>query len=412
MTLSYTLRTAFRGLKTNKTRSFLTILGIVIGVSAIILISSLGQGAQNLILSQVQGLGSKTIAVLPGRQPKGPSDVAQLFSDSLKERDLTALLRKTNVPTLQTIVPVVFGGDTAFYGSEAYRLSIFGANQDIQSVFKLSVEEGNFFTEDDVRARSAVVVIGSKVRDELFGKSDAIGEKIKIKNVSFRVIGVLPKKGQASFLNFDELAIIPYSTAQEYIFGIKFFHRFILEASSDATIDQTAHDAILTLRENHGITDPAKDDFYVQTQADLAKTLGTVTDVLTWFLASVAGISLFVAGIGIMNIMLVSVTERTREIGLRKAVGATGKDILQQFLYEAMTLTAVGGIIGIILGASLSFIISLILSKALAVAWVFTFPLGAAIVGIGVSALVGLVFGLYPARQASQKSPIEALRYE
>jgi putative ABC transport system permease protein len=412
MTIQYTIRTALRGLQTNRTRSFLTILGIVIGITAIILISSLGQGAKNLILSQVQGLGSKTIAVLPGRQPKGPSDAAQLFSDSLKQKDLDALRNKANVPTLASIVPVVFGGDTAFYGNNAYRMTIFGASEEIQKTFDLEVAEGGFFTGDDVRSKAPVAVIGSKVKQELFGESDALGEKIKIKNHTFRIVGVLPKKGQSSFLNFDEAVMLPYTTAQDYIFGIKYFHRFITEASSDATIDQTARDVTLTLRESHGITDPEKDDFYVQTQADLANTIGTVTSVLTLFLASVASISLFVAGVGIMNIMLVSVTERTREIGLRKALGATEKNILQQFLLEAIFLTATGGIIGIILGTVFSFLASLAISAGLGVSWNFIFPFSAAVIGILVSALVGLVFGLYPARTASRKSPIEALRYE
>jgi putative ABC transport system permease protein len=412
MIFKYTVSTAFRGLRANRTRTILTIIGIVIGITAIILISSLGKGAQNLILNQVQGLGSKTVVVLPGRQPSGPSDAAQLFSDSLKQRDLDALKKKSNVPDLQAIIPVVFGGDTAFYGNQAYRLSIFGASPDLQKIFDIDVDEGDFFNESDVLSKGSVVVIGSKVKEKLFGQSDALGQKIKIKNHAFRVVGVIPKKGQVSFLNFDETVIMPYTTAQDYIFGINYFHRFIIEASTNETIANTSRDVTLTLRETHGNTDPEKDDFYVQTQADLAKTLSTVTNVLTYFLASVAGISLFVAGVGIMNIMLVSVTERTREIGLRKAVGATEKNILQQFLLEAIVLTATGGIIGTILGTTFSFLISLILSHALALSWTFIFPVGPAILGIVVSALVGLVFGLYPARQASRKSPIEALRYE
>jgi putative ABC transport system permease protein len=412
MTLRYTIKTALRGLRVNSSRSFLTILGIVIGITAIILISSLGKGAQDLILNQIQGLGSKTIVVIPGREPKGPSDTISLFSDSLKQKDLAAIKTKANVPTLGNVIPVVFGSESAFYENQDYHLTIFGSSADIVTIFDLKVNQGNFFTDDDVLSRSAVVVIGSKVKSELFGDSDALGQKIKIKNKTLRVIGVMPAKGQVSFFNFDEAAIVPYTTAQDYIFGIKNFHRFIIEANSDSTIAATVRDVTATLRESHGITDPDKDDFFVQTQADLANRLSTITNVLTLFLAAVAGISLFVAGIGIMNIMLVSVTERTREIGLRKALGATEKDILSQFLFEAIALTGTGGIIGIMLGSFLSIVISIILSNFVHLNWVFSFPFQAALIGIIVSAVVGLVFGLYPARQASRKSPIEALRYE
>lgn len=412
MRLSYSLKNAIIGLKTNKTRSVLTIFGIVIGITSIILVMSLGAGAQNFILSQVQGLGTKTVAVIPGREPTGPSDSAQIFSDSLKERDLIELKKKENVPNLSKIMPVLFGGETSQYSNNTYRLTIFGGTELMSEIFDLVPEEGQFYTDDDVRSRANVVVIGSKVKDELFGSAEAVGQKIRIKNLNLRVIGVLPKKGQVSFFNFDEMAIIPYTTAQEYIFGIKYFHRLIIEADSEKNIDAVAEDIRITLRNSHGITDPAKDDFFVQTQADLAGRLGSITTALTLFLVAMASISLFVGGVGIMNIMLVSVTERTREIGLRKSIGATNKDILTQFLIEATVLTVLGGIIGILLGAGLSFIISQGLTRFANIAWQFNFPWFGALLGLGVSAGIGLGFGIYPARQAALKSPMEALRYE
>ena len=412
MKLIYSFKTALRGLETNKSRSMLTILGIVIGITAIILVMSLGQGAEGLILGQIQGLGSRTIVIIPGREPKGPTDAAQMFSDSLKEKDFEALKKKENVPTLAKIMPVVFGGESSAYHNETYRLTIFGATDLIMSIFDLAPAEGVFFTDEDIRGRADAVVIGSKVKDELFGPEEALGKKIKIKNRTFTIVGILPKKGQVSFFNFDEIAIVPYTTAQQFIFGIKHFHRFIVEAESESAIDRTVRDIQATLRNSHDITDPAKDDFFVQTQADLANRLGAITSILTLFLVSVAAISLLVGGIGIMNIMLVSVTERTREIGLRKAIGATNSDILFQFLLEAVLLTAIGGVIGVLLGAFLSFAGSKILSSVLASAWPFTFPVFAAILGVGVSAAIGLIFGIYPARQAAKKSPIEALRYE
>ncbi|MEK9154887.1 MAG: ABC transporter permease [Patescibacteria group bacterium] len=413
MLLKYSAKTAYRGLRTNKSRSFLTILGIVIGITAIILIMSIGQGAQDLILNQIQGMGSKTIAVAPGREPQGPSDIAQVFSDSLKENDLAALQKKVNAPHIKEISPIIFGGETAAYGSETYRMTIFGSSELIFKIFSIYPEKGIMFSDEDIKNRNDVAIIGAKVKEELFGESEAISQKIKIKGRNFKIIGVLPKKGQVSFFNFDEIVIVPYTTAQQYIFGIKYFHRFLIEADSEEYINQTVRDIEITLRNTHKITGgPEKNDFFVETQADVAQRLSTVTSVFTLFLVSVAAISLIVGGIGIMNIMLVSVSERTREIGLRKAIGATEKNILTQFLLEAIMLTGFGGFIGVILGAVLSFISSIILTRIINIEWVFSFPLFAAFIGISVAILVGVIFGLYPARKASSKDPIEALRYE
>ncbi len=412
MTLRHVFKTSLSGLKANKSRSLLTILGIVIGITAIILVMAIGQGAQNLILGELQGMGSKTIVVVPGKQPSGPSDVAQTFSDSLKQRDLDLLQRKENVPTLGHIMPVVFGGDTVSYQAETYRPTVFGATPLISTIFNIYAKQGRFFNDDDVKGRADVVVIGSEVKKQLFGESDVLGQKVRIKGVNLTVIGVLPSKGQVSFFDFDKMIIVPYTTAQQYLFGIKYFNRFIVQADSDSSVERTVSDIKNTLRNSHNITDPTKDDFFVETQKDIAASLGVITTVITMLLTSVAAISLVVGGIGIMNIMLVSVTERTKEIGLRKALGATQKDILTQFLLEAILLTGIGGLVGIALGAGLSFLVSFVLTKALAVNWAFSFPINGALLGLGVSAIIGLIFGLYPARLAARKSPIEALRYE
>lgn len=413
MNIKYSLQTAIIGLKTNRSRSLLTILGIVIGITAIILIASLGAGAQALIVGQIQGMGSKTIAVLPGRQPKGFADTAQIFGDSLKEKDLKALKKKSNVPHLARIMPVAFGPATAVYENETYHLTVLGVNEMYAKIFDLYPQEGEFFGDEEIKSMANVAVIGANVKDELFGSSqDIIGKKFKMKDKSFRVMGIIPKKGQASMFNFDDMVMVPYTTAQQYLLGIKYYHRLIIEADTEAAIPQTVRDIEITLRNQHNITDPEKDDFHVETQANIMETLGVITNVLTLFLIAVAAISLIVGGIGIMNIMLVSVTERTREIGLRKAVGATEKNILFQFLFEAILLTGAGGAIGIALGAVLSFLVSIGLSRAIGMNWQFTFPLQAAFIGLIVAVFVGLVFGLYPARQAAKKSPIEALRYE
>lgn len=415
MRATYVFKTAFAGLKAHKSRTVLTILGIVIGIAAIILVSSIGAGAEKLILSQVESLGARTIAIVPGREPTGPADpsfVEVLYSDSLKDRELKALADKANVPKASDIIPVVFSIKSASYQGETFRPMVMGASELITEIFDIRAEQGRFFTDDDVKSRSPVAVIGTKVKAELFGESDAVGEKIKIADTNFKIIGVLPPKGQVLFFNFDEMVLIPYTTAQAYVFGIKHFNRLIVQAETKEDVPRTVRDIEITLRELHGITDEKNDDFFVSSQTEAAETLESITGVLTLFLALIAAISLVVGGVGIMNIMLVSVTERTREIGLRKAVGATGKNILYQFLLESMALTATGGVIGITLGTALSLVLAAGLTYFMEMSWAFAFPIGAAGIGMLVATAIGLLFGLYPAWRASQKSPLEALRYE
>lgn len=412
MNLLHSLHTALQGITQKKSRSTLTILGIVVGVTSIMLIQSTGKGAEQLILGQIEGLGSRTIAIEPGRQPKGPSDFAQLFFDSLTTRDVKALLNNNNVPSLEDLAPTVYIPGVVSAAGETIHAQTMGSSRLVVDILGIEPEDGVFFSEEDINARASVAVIGDAIRKDLFGSSQALGQKIKIKDRSFRVVGVLGKAGQVTFFDVDHLIIVPYTTAQEYLLGINYYHEIMARARSEAFVEQTVFDIQQTLREQHGITDPDKDDFHVHTQADAASRVKTITGVLTILLSAVAAISLVVGGIGIMNIMLVSVSERTREIGLRKAVGATNRDILIQFLFESILLTLIGGTIGLLLGTGLSYVISFVLNRILPIGWVFAFPFSAALIGLAMAFVVGLIFGLYPAHQASRKSPMEALRYE
>ena len=410
MTFKEYIKTSVSALKINSVRSLLTILGIVIGIAAIILIMSLGKGAQKLIISQVQGLGTKSVIVVPGRQLDGPPTTVGL--QSLKKRDLEELSKKYNVPHAANVIPVIFGNDIAEFESQSFRAQIYGSSELMPFVFEANPVEGSFFSEEDVTGVASIVVIGSKVNEELFPNGSGLGKRIKIKGRSFKVIGILEEKGSTTIINFDDGVVVPYTTAQNYLFGSKHFDRILVDVDTELNINSTLEDVAQTLRTTHNIDDPTKDDFTLVNQKALADKVGVITSALTYFLALVAAISLLVGGIGIMNIMLVSVNERTREIGLRKAVGATTKNILIQFLVESVVLTLLGGLIGIVLGTGASFIISIILSKIVNFNWDFIFPFSGALLGIGVSSAIGLIFGVYPARQAAKKSPIEALRYE
>jgi putative ABC transport system permease protein len=414
MRLKHSIITAFNATLAHRARSALTVLGIVIGIGAVIIIMSLGRGAEGLILGELSGFGAEVIVVRPGQEPKGPTDIGNtLFSDSLKERDLQALQRKENIPDLVEAVPALIIPGSVSYGGETYRPTAFGWSAEFMAdMMNVYAKEGVLFGENEIRTKSKVAVIGSKVRTELFGDSDAVGKNIKMKDQNFRVVGVLPDRGQTPFFDVNDVVIFPYTTAQTYLLGIDYYHEIMIKTTDPDAVARTVKDIETTLRQSHGITDPDKDDFFVVTQQGVVDQIKTIIGILTAFLSAMVAIALVVGGIGVMNTMLVSVTERTREIGLRKAIGATNKDILVQFLFESTFLTFLGGIFGIVLGAVLSFGIALVLSSVLGLAWEFAFPLQAVWLGLSVSAAVGTVFGIYPARQASKKDPIEALRYE
>ncbi len=414
MGIKYLFKIAFTSLKAHGTRTLLTVLGVVIGVGSIMSIVSIGKGVEGVILNELGGFGADMIVIRPGKEPKGLSDLTDtIFADSLKNSDVKALLKKSNAPYIDDIAPGVIVSANASYEKNIYRPTILGWDPNFMGdIFDVYPERGVFFSKEDIRSRASVAVIGSKVKTKLFGDAPAMGKKIKIKGKKFRVVGVLPKRGQVAFFNIDETIIIPPTTAQKYLLGINYYNEILVKTKGSEYVERTVRDIEDTLRETHGITNPKNDDFFVVTTSGMAKQISTILDMLTIFLSSVVAIALVVGGIGVMNIMLVSVTERTHEIGLRKALGATTKDILLQFLVEAILLTLFGGLLGIILGSVLSLFVSVVMTHIYGFVWPFVFPVVASLLGLGVSVFVGIVFGIYPARQASLKSPMEALRYE
>jgi len=408
-------KTATRSLTHGKMRSILTMLGIVIGISSVIVLMSIGQSAQDLILGQVQSIGSNLIIITPGAPSSSgfsaPASAQGIVITSLEQRDVEALQRE---PSITAAAPLVSGQAEVVYGNNNKTVSYQGVSADMFGIRNLSVGAGATFTKGDVDSANHVAIIGPDLAKTLFGSAvDPINKTIRLKSVSFRVVGVLSKGGTGlGGSDQGNIVIIPVSVAQKQLLGISYVNMIIAQADGTYDVNFVKSRITFALRQDHGITDPKKDDFNIQTQADILSILGTITSILTLFLAAIASISLVVGGIGIMNIMLVSVTERTREIGLRKAVGATNNDILQQFLIESVLLTLAGGIVGIAVGAGVVGLVYLVLSTFFSIGWVFAFPISAVILGLAVSGVAGIAFGIYPARQAARKNPIDALRYE
>jgi len=414
MRIDYAFELAVRGLGTKPSRTFLTLLGIAIGVAAVIAIASLGAGTRMLITNEISGLGADILAVQPGRQPSGFADIASaLYSKSLTQRDIDALLRKGNAPHIVAVVPNVLVPGSVTYENETYYPQTIGSSADFyEAMFDIHPSEGEMFGDEAVRENASIAVIGYKVNQELFGDASGYGKKITIGGRKFRVTGVLPKLGQVAFAQIDEMVLIPHTTAMKYLLGQTHFGELMVRVDDPDHVPRTEYDIEATLRDVHGLEQGDDNDFVVRTPAALMEQVGSILLSLTLFLAAVVAIALLVGGIGIMNMMLVSVAERTREIGLRKAVGAGEGDILLQFLFEAMLLTLLGGVLGVVAGACIAYGASIAILTYSSLDWTFVLPLGAVAGAVAFSVCIGLIFGLYPARKASKKSPMEALRYE
>ncbi len=406
-------RVAIRGLLTNKGRTLLTSLGITIGIASVVMVVSIGSGAQSLIVNQVKGVGSDLIGVLPGgRLEEGPPAV--LFGitvTTLTLEDVEALNDPANVPNVVAATGYVKGGSTVSYGGDAIDTFFNGVSYTFTDVEDVKVEYGRFFDESEQRGLERVVVLGSQVVEELFNGTDPLGENIKIQREQFEVIGVFEQRGNAGFQNRDDQVFVPANVAQKLFLGIDYINMARVKIDGEENLDRARQDVEATLRERHDIRNPADDDFIVETSENAIDMLSSITDVLKFFLASIAAISLVIGGIGIMNIMLVSVTERIREIGLRKALGARRRRILEQFLLEAVTVTMIGGVAGITVGALMSAFVAIVV-QSLGYDWDLVISGNAILTAFLVSCSVGIIFGFYPAKKAADLNPIDALRYE
>lgn len=400
------LASSFEALLLNKVRTVLAGLGIVIGIGAVIALVSLGQATQQSVQNSIQGLGANLLTISPGsQQSTGGVQGGFGSSQTLTLGDAIAI-QEANFSSINKVSPEVSRRSQVTAGRNNTNTSIIGATANYSEVHNVTMSSGTFITDQDVQGIRNVAVIGSQVVSDLFGGGDPTGQTIRINKIPFTIIGITVSKGGTGFANQDDIVFIPVSTAQKTVFGIDYVNSIAMSAVSANSITQAENDAGYLLLQRHKISNPTQADFSMFSQSDILSAASSVTGTFTALLAGIAAISLLVGGIGIMNIMLVTVIERTREIGLRKALGAKDKTVIMQFLIEAIILTIGGGIIGMILGILLSLGISILISLP------FTISVYAIFLAIGVSGAIGIIFGWYPAKKAADLSPIEALRYE
>ncbi|SDR99434.1 putative ABC transport system permease protein [Polaribacter sp. KT25b] len=406
MRLLNLLKIAFKAIVLNKTRTLLTMLGIIIGVASVIAMLAIGEGSKESIRTTISSMGSNMITIRPGADDRGPARGSGGNVQTLILKDYEKIKEEANL--LSYITPVVNSGGQVINGSNNWPSTIYGVNPEYLNIKVVGLQSGSMFTDAEVKSASKVVLIGQTVVDNVFPDGqEPIGQMIRFNNIPFKVIGVLEEKGENTFgQDQDDVVIAPYTTVQKRILAIDYLNQIMASAVSEDDAPEAVTQVTEILRSQHKLMDNEDDDFTVRSMEELISTFSSTSEMLTVLLVAVAGISLLIGGIGIMNIMYVSVKERTREIGLRMAVGAKGSDILMQFLIEAILISITGGILGVILGLSATVFIEKFLN------WPTSVALYSIIISFVVCAVTGIFFGWYPARKASALDPITALRYE
>jgi putative ABC transport system permease protein len=405
MKQSTLLKIASQSILKNKMRTLLTMLGIVIGIASVIVMVAVGNGAQSQIESQINSLGTNLIVVTPGATTAGGVNQGAGTFSRLTTEDADRL--KSQGTTLAAVSPVVVTRTQVITPSGNWRTSVNGVSTDYFTIRDWNVTSGAPFTDDDVRAKRRVVLLGATVANNMFPGADPTGQQVQLGRSPFTVVGVLAPKGQtATGSDQDDVVLVPYSTAEERLSGRTFLAQILVSARAPDAIAAAQDEVRAIMREAHGIGSPSQDDFTVRDQTAIAEAASSTSRVMSGLLAAIASISLLVGGIGIMNIMLVSVTERTREIGIRMAVGARGGDVLTQFLVESLVMSLLGGLIGLLVGYGGAALLGRVTG------WATATPPSAVIMAVGFSAAVGVFFGYYPARKAASLNPIQALRYE
>ncbi|HNW34371.1 MAG TPA: ABC transporter permease [Candidatus Ozemobacteraceae bacterium] len=399
------IRLALISLARNKMRSFLTALGIIIGVGSVVTMVGVGQGAYSSVQTEISKMGTNLIMIMPGSSSQGGARMGAGTMTTLNEADAEAIA--ADCPSITLVSSVVRTSGPMVFSSQNWTTQVMGVGADYLEIRATKLTAGRFFTSHEIRNGSKICVLGKVVADNLFGSISPVGQTIRIKKMPFEVIGVLEERGQSGpGQDQDDVVLAPFSTIQRRMMGITHINMIVASAVSDKSVDTAKEEISNILRRRHRLTDNQDDDFQIRTQADMAAMASSTLGIITLLLGAIASVSLVVGGIGIMNIMLVSVTERTREIGIRMAIGARGRDILSQFLVESVTLSCVGGFLGICVGMALTRLITALTE------WQVYVSIPAMVIAVAFSAAVGIFFGLYPAWKASQLDPIDALRFE